>query len=205
VRGCALQNGRPTACYISSQNDGRGGAYAENGQVMELLPEECEQKNREARTAAAQAEEQARQRANQQAQIEQQRRAAAAAQVVRDDEARGYKHVTLKDLLLDGKTYAAGGTKLVISGFYKMHGRHDERLYESYDDFMIHSLNNLETSYVALLTEAGSRSMREYLMRCAAGIGCSVTILGHVSSCVEINIFGAKTGDFCFVAEDMRS
>ena len=158
-----------------------------------------------ARPALA-AEEEAFQRtvadAQRTAQQAQQKQAAAAAQVVRDEAALGYKHVTVRDLLLDGRTYSSDGTKVAAAGFYKSSGRHDERLYISYDDLMMHTYQPDEARYFGLLTDGGSRTLREYLMRCVAG--CNITILGHLDRCVETNLFGDKTQDVCLAAEDLR-
>ena len=167
-----------------------------NGHPVLLTPTQCEEKNAQALHE--------RQRAAQQAQADQQKLAAADAQIVRDEERRGYKHVTLKDLLLDARAYAANAAKVAVSGFYKLHGRRDERLYASYNDLMMHTYQSVEASYIGLLTDDGNRPLREYLMRCGATFGCEVTILGHVSPCVETNVFGATAGDFCLVAEAMR-
>ena len=161
-----------------------------DGNPQRVSREQCEQEN--ARSLAA--EEEAFQRtvadAQRTAQQAQQKQAAAAAQVVRDEAALGYKHVTVRDLLLDGRTYSSDGTKVAAAGFYKSSGRHDERLYISYDDLMMHTYQPDEARYVGLLTDGGSRTLREYLMRCVAG--CNITILGHLDRCVETNLFGAK-------------
>ena len=77
------------------------------------------------------------QRASQEAK---QKHVDVAAQIVNDEAARGYKRVTVKDLYLDAKSYAANQTKLAVSGFYKSSGRHDERLYLSHDEYMMHTL-----------------------------------------------------------------
>jgi hypothetical protein len=108
----------------------------------------------------------------------------------------------VRDLLLDGRTYASDGTKVAAAGFYKLNARRDERLYISYDDFMMHTFQPVEARYVGLLTDGGSRALREYLMRCVAG--CNVTILGHLDRCVETNVFGAMAQDVCLVADDIR-
>jgi hypothetical protein len=175
------------------------------GQPQWLTREQCEQENE--KSLSAEKEAFWAQRAAQQAQ---QKQAAIAAQIVRDDEARGYKHVSVKDLLLDGKAYAANETKVSVSGFYHAQSRQNERLYDSYDDFLMHTLNPsgfgyVEALNVGLITEDGSRTMREYFLgaRCSVA-GCGVTILGHIGECVETNAFGRTAHDLCLVAEDMR-
>jgi hypothetical protein len=140
------------------------------------------------------------------AQEAQQKRAAVAAQIVSAEAARGYKRVTVKDLYLDAKTYATNQTKLAVRGFYKSSGHHDQRLFSSYDEYMMHTLNPSTFGYaeglnVGLITDDGSRSLREYLLRCVAG--CNVTILGHANQCTATNVFGATSHDVCLVADDM--
>ena len=135
------------------------------------------------------------------AQEAQQKHDAVIAQIVRDEAARGYKRITVKDLYLDGKFYAANETKVAVPGFYKTYGRHNERLYGSYNDFMMHNFQSVEALHIGLITEDSSRNLREYLLRCVAG--CNVTILGHVGHCVETSVFGATAQDICLVAEDM--
>jgi hypothetical protein len=202
-----------TVCFIHHLNTSASTPYiGPDGRAVGMTPAQCQQANADAQIAEQQAQQQAQQqhaedaqRAAQERQAEQQKRAPAEAQALRKEEARGYKPVTLKDLLLDARAYSsANAVKVSISGFYKLNGRHDERLYASYNDFMMHTYQSVEATYVGLITDRGSRAMREYLMRCGATIGCPVTILGHVSPCVETNAFGAATGDFCLVAEDMR-
>lgn len=190
-----------TPCLVQHINTAATTTYAgPDGQAIPLTPAECQQANAQSLATEQQA---AQQRAAQDAQAEQQRSAAAAAQAARDEEARGYKHITMNDLLLDGRAYAGNETKIAVKGFYKLQGRRDERFYISYNDFMMHTYSSVAANYVGLLTENGSRPLREYLLRCGNSIGCEVTILGHVSPCVETNVFGATTGDFCLVAEDV--
>ena len=205
-----------TVCFIHHQNT-PGTPYplttvytGADGRAVPLTPEQCRQADADAQIAEQQAQQQRAaetQRAAQLAQADQQRRDAAAAQIVREEEARGYKHVTVKDLLLDGKVYAANETKVSVSGFYHAQNRQNARLYDSYNDFMMHTMNPSAFGYVealnvGLISEDGSRTLREFLLRCVAG--CGVTILGHIGQCVETNAFGRQSDDFCLVAEDMR-
>ena len=96
-----------TVCFIHHPNTPVTTAYTgPDGRAVPMTPEQCQQANADAQIAEQQAQQQRAadaQRATQEAQAEQQKRAAAAAQVIRDDESRGYKHVTVKDLLLDHK------------------------------------------------------------------------------------------------------
>jgi hypothetical protein len=138
------------------------------------------------------------------AQDAQRKQAAIAAQIVRDEEARGYKHVTVKDLLLDGRTYAQNETKIAVSGFYKAYGSHNERLYGSDSERALAEQTANRTGSIGMISENGSRTLREYLLRCSSYGGCNVTILGHIGQCTETNTFGVATHDVCLVAEDMR-
>jgi len=178
-----------------------------DGQPQRLTREQCEQENANSQSAEEQAFQRTMADTQRAAQEAQQKRAVVAAQVVRDEASRGYKRVTVKDLYLDAKTYAAGQTKLAVQGFYHSNGRHDQRLYLSYDEYMMHTLNpaafgNAEGLNVGLITDDGSRSLREYLLRCVAG--CKITILGHADQCTATNAFGATSHDVCLVAEDME-
>jgi hypothetical protein len=71
------------------------------------------------------AKEMRRHRDEEKARDDQQRRFDA---VLLDEAQRGYHHVTLKDLYLDGKKLSANQTKVAVAGFYKAYNRHDERL-----------------------------------------------------------------------------
>jgi hypothetical protein len=162
-----------------------------------LTLQECQQANASAADAKWQAQQRADQEARQAAQAERLKRAAMTAQAVSSEEARGYKPVTFKDSILDAKACAAEhDVKVSVPGFYKPYGRWDERLYASYDDFMMHTYHSVEARYIGLITDGGSCNLQDYLMQCGATIGCPITILGHVSPCTEANVFGAATGDF---------
>lgn len=173
-----------------------------DGQPQRLSAEWCEQENvnaqREDEHAFLRSMADAR-RANQEAQ---QKHAAVVEQIIREEAARGYKRVTVKDLYLDAKLYAANQTKLAVPGFYKANGPHNQRLYDSYGDFMMHMYQSVEALNVGLITEDGSRALRETLLRCVAG--CRVTILGRADQCVLTNAFGATSHDVCLVAEDLE-
>jgi hypothetical protein len=200
--GGALSGLHPRSiCYVYHQNSPTPTTYTgPDSQAVPLTADECGMANAEARANDQRAEQQRQAAAAQDAQ---QKRAAT---VIQAEEARGYtRQITVKDLILDARMYAANGTKVVVTGFYKLQGRRDERFYVSFNDLMMHSYSNVGASYVGLLTENGTRPMREYLMRCGSTNGCQVTILGHVSPCVETNAFGTSTGDLCLVAEDMRA
>ncbi len=173
-----------------------------DGQPQRISPQLCEQENRSSLDAEEAAYQQSVAASQQAAEDANRKHSAALAQTVRAEEARGYKRVSVKELYLDSKSYAASGLKVAVRGFYKASGRHDERLYSSYDDFMMHTFQNVEALYIGLVTENGSRSLREALLSCQAG-GCNATILGHVDRCVATNVFGASSQDVCLVAEDI--
>jgi hypothetical protein len=175
-----------------------------DGSTQQLTREQCAQENVKSQSAEEEAYQQSVASAQRAAQMEQQKHDAFVAQVVRDEAARGYKNVTVKDLYLDSKAYAASETKVSVSGFYKSYGRHKERLYNSYNELMMTAFQpGVEALSIGLLTDDGNRTLREYLLRCVAG--CGVTVLGHVGQCVENNVFGATSHDVCLVAEGMRA
>ena len=179
-----------------------------DGNPQLLTSEQCARENVKAQVAAAEAYQlsvaNAQRAAQEEQQKEQKKHDAFVAQTIHDDAASGYKHVTVKDLYLDSKAYAASGTKVSVSGFYKSYGRHKERLYNSYNELMMVAFQpGVQALSIALLTDDGTRKLREYLLRCMAG--CGVTILGHVDQCVETNVFGATDQDICLVATDVRA
>jgi hypothetical protein len=171
-----------------------------DGQPTRTSPEQCEQENQKSLAAEEVAYQQSTAASQQAAADAQRKRAAELAAIVRDEESRGYKRISVKDLYLDGKSYAAGGARVAVHGFFKARDRHDERLYSSYDDFMMHSFQSTDALYVGLLTENGSRQLRESLLSCQAG--CNVTILGHVDQCLETRLL-ATSSEVCLVADDL--
>lgn len=200
-----------TICFIWGTGSSPAAPYVgPDGHTVPLTRQQCQEANAEAQRqelqdtqkAEQQQEEQA-QRAAQEAQKKQQEHFDAAKVAALLDEERGYKHITMTDLLLDRKDYATNGGGVAVVGFYKLQGRRDERLYISYDDFMMHTFQSVEAQYIGLITDNASRSLREYLMRCGEAAGCNVTILGHIRQCSETNAFGATAEDLCLVADDM--
>jgi hypothetical protein len=172
-----------------------------DGRPQRMNSQQCAQENERSLAAEELAYQQTMAASQQAAEDERRRRSAALAQVVRAEEARGYNRISLKDLYLDGKSYAASGAKVAVRGFFKAGGRHDERLYSSYDDFMMHSFQSTEALYIGLLTENASRHLRESLLNCQAG--CNVTILGHVDECLETRLLSGASNEVCLVAEDI--
>ncbi len=171
-----------------------------DGQPARISAEQCEQENQKSLAAEEVAYQQSTAASQQAAADAQRKRAAELAAIVRDEESRGYKRISVKDLYNDRKTYAPSCAKVAVHGFFKARARHDERLYSSYDDFMMHSFQSTDALYVGLLTENGSRRLRESLLSCQAG--CNVTILGHVDQCLETRLL-ATSDEICLVAEDL--
>jgi hypothetical protein len=172
-----------------------------DGQPQRITSQQCAQENERSLAAEELAYQQTTAASQQAAEDDRRRRSTALAQVIRAEEARGYARVTVKDLYLDGKSYAASGARVAVRGFFKASGRHDERLYSSYDDFMMHSFQSTEALYIGLLTENASRRLRESLLSCQAG--CNVTILGHVDQCLETRLLSGTSNEVCLVAEDI--
>jgi len=196
-----------TVCFVHHQNTRLTNTFVgPDGHEVPLSPNECRQVNEETLLEDQKAQQDRmadQQRAAEETRLLKQKRDAAVAQTIRDEVARGYKQATVKDFLLDGKLYAASETKLAVSGFYKLYGRNDQRLYGSYNDFMMHTFQTVEAQHIGLVTDSGSRNLREYLLRCAAA-GCNITILGQAKECVATNVFGATSSDICLVADNMR-
>jgi len=202
--GCAGRAGLfQTVCFIQTQS-GSVPYVGPDGRAAPLTAPECAQKNQEAHAAQEQwAVMQEQERSNRQiaagidAAIDQAKQEA----VLRKEAAAGYKRVTVKDLYLDGKSFAANQTRVSAFGFYKQVNRRDERLYNSYDEYMQRALNGLDALYVGIITEGGSREMRAALLTCPGG--CGARLLGHVARCVETNALGRTADDICLVAEDI--
>jgi hypothetical protein len=178
-----------------------------DGNPQRLTPEQCQQENEKSLRAEEEAFQRTMAEARAVQQAQQKKEAAVVAEVVRSEEARGYKRVTVKELYIDGKAYADSQTKVSVFGFYKAFARHDERLYNSSDEYMMHTLNpgaygGAEALRVGLLTEAASRNLRAAFLNSCEG-GCRVRILGHVDHCVETSVFGRSSHDICLVAEDL--
>ena len=206
VTGCAgplvgtprMGAGLGFACKIERPNSSETFFTGNDGRPMFMTPAECAAANEQAQRRQAE-----QQLAAQRQQEERQRADLAASEALLREKMLGYEQTTVKDLLLDAKVLESKNAKLAVTGFYKPLGRHNERFYVSYNDYMMHTYQSIEATNVGLLTADGSRRLREYLQRCVAG--CELTILGHITSCVETNPFGASTTDFCLTADDMRA
>jgi hypothetical protein len=176
-----------------------------DGQPQRISREQCQQENDRSLAAEEDAFQRTMADAQRATQNAQQKQQEAEAKIEADELARGYQHVTVQNLIIDGRTYESSRAKVSVSGFYKLNGRRDERLYTSYGDVMMHLYQPTDARYVGLITDGGSHALRAYLMQCGDRVGCDVTILGHVSPCVETNAFGTSSSDVCLVAEELRS
>jgi hypothetical protein len=193
-------------CLIASPNGASKVYTGPDGKAVPMTGPQCVQANEEARRGEAEAlrvRAADEQRVAQRQTAERQRVQTRLEQVINQEKALGYRHQTVRDLLLDGKALAAQAAKVSVTGFYKALNRRNERFYVSYNDYMMHQYQSVEAQNIGLLTSDGSRRLREYLLRCEQG--CQLTILGHVTACVETNAFGRSTSDFCLAADDMRA
>jgi len=149
-------------------------------------------KNQQEREEEVRQEAERRARAEQARNAEIERNQKMVEARVAADEARGYRHVELKDFVLDRKTIALG-TKRAMTGFYAVAGQLEalSAVPEIHDRF----------PYAVLLTNSASRKSRERFLNCRTGV-CRLTVLGHTTQCV-ITAFGMPTRtDVCLAVED---
>ena len=190
----AASNPLMTACVIHSPA-GTPFYTSQDGGAVRLTPTQCGKKNDEAAAAVPQVQQTQKQYGSPPLQLHTQaqseKEAPRTPRFTPSQDVRGYKRVSFKDVLIDEKYYVESGAKIAVTGLYKSQAHHHQRLYASYNDFMMHMYQSVEASYIGLISEDGTRSLREYLMQCSQRIGCELTILGHVSSCTATNAFGA--------------
>lgn len=119
---------------------------------------------------------------------EQQELAAAVAKHIQEDEALGYKHMSITDFQLDNKTMRPGA-KLALSGIYQRSGQL-ETLKEGW-------LPNAPKAF--LLTDSATRETRARLLRC---IGyCPLTVVGHIAKCSLTWAGNEVSNKVCVVVE----
>lgn len=133
------------------------------------------------------------------AESEQQLRTAIAKKIAADD-ARGYKHISFDDFVLDGRTMAENHAKVSISGRYVKYGSVEYLTPSPMASARLNSVGDTGES-VGLLTDQADRNTRKYFLECqksnqTLALGCGVTLLGHVTTCVK-TIFLNATNEPC--------
>lgn len=124
------------------------------------------------------------------------------------DEARGYQSITVETFALDGKDLAAKAAKVLLRGAYVRTGNLD-LLYANTKAVMTTKSYGQQQPNVSLLTEDAAREFRQRLLDCrsnpaTAQFGCSVTVIGHVTTCTLTNAFGARREEPCVAVADGR-
>jgi hypothetical protein len=136
--------------------------------------------------------------------------AEATAGAAKDAERRktvtadGYRLMTVRDFLLDGRELAANQTRVALEGTYTRDGNLDV-LYTSRKDLMM--LRGNTQFRVSLLTDDASRSLRQTILQCQSSgiqnIGCEgLAVKGHATTCSVWNAFGATHEEPCVAVED---
>jgi hypothetical protein len=181
---CDFPNKQYGLCWIANTEKGRAlQAQDEEQQRLKEQRDREEQSRQEAiRQAQARSELQARQ----------DRQAQAVRERIAADEKRGFKHVSIKDFLLDSKTVPLG-TKQAVTGFYVVYGKL-EALSEApaIRDYFPH---------IFILTDKAPREVRAKLLNCRVG-PCRLVLMGRTAKCV-ITVLGAPTTtDVCLAVDD---
>ena len=120
------------------------------------------------------------------------------------DAAKGYKHIPFNDFELDAGRALRYGSKIAITGDYKMQGQL-ELLAANAISYQLNS-----TYKIVLLTKDAPRDTRKTLIEmksgtCGMGGYCKVTVLGRVSQC-EITWLGHKVRETsCLLVDEIRN
>jgi hypothetical protein len=132
------------------------------------------------------------------------RHAQDAAKRRQADAAKGYKHIQFNDFELDAGRALRYGSKIGITGDYKMQGQL-ELLAANAISYQLNS-----TYKIVLLTKDAPRDTRKTLIEmksgtCGMGGYCKVTVLGRVSQC-EITWLGHKVRETsCLLVDEIRN
>lgn len=121
---------------------------------------------------------------------------------MKEDESRGYKYISIEDYQLDANTMRLG-QKLIVTGYYEVEGN-----YQTLSQYPTITISN---GYkINVLTDNSPRSARKKLidlqrsMPCARYRPCSLTLLGHITSCRH-TYMGMKVRDtVCLDVDDIR-
>jgi hypothetical protein len=109
------------------------------------------------------------------------------------DEARGYKHVSFTDFILDYKTMPVG-SKRAVKGIYQSLGNLE---------ILVASLIN-DTPRVVLLTDSAPREVRAKLLDFTCRqIFCEVLLLGHTTRCTVTWAGRPVRSDVCLAVDGM--
>jgi hypothetical protein len=132
------------------------------------------------------------------------RHAQDAAKRRQADAVKGYKHIQFNDFELDAGRALRYGSKIGITGDYKMQGQL-ELLAANAISYQLNS-----TYKIVLLTKDAPRDTRRTLIEmksgtCGMGGYCKVTVLGRVSQC-EITWLGHKVRETsCLLVDEIRN
>jgi hypothetical protein len=117
------------------------------------------------------------------------------AEQVRKEKERGYQPITFEDFVLDRKEFIAANAKIAIRGFYKKEGG-EELLLQS-------PISGQDDQSIALLTEDAPRDTRKYFLQCRESLSaCPITVLGYVTKCTQMTLYGTTSELACVAVED---
>jgi hypothetical protein len=123
------------------------------------------------------------------------------------DEAKGYRHISVDDFLLDGKVLTDKEAKIAINGVYLREGNLDY-VFTSRRAAVMDRDGQAQPN-VPILTDGATREFRQQQLNCLSNPGCAsfgreVTVLGHASICKLTNAFGVERDTPCVDVEDGR-
>ncbi len=149
--------------------------------------------------SAERQEQQSRQQFRQQAELKNQ-----AA-----DEARGYRRISFETFMLDSRDLVTEAARVSLSGEYIRRGNQDV-LYANKGAAMNATRGGMHPPEVPLLTEHAPRAFRKLLLSCQSDpgstqFGCTVTVLGWITTCTWTAPFGRSREEPCLAVEDGRS
>ena len=130
------------------------------------------------------------------------------ADQVEGDRTRGYQPTSIETFVLDGRNLASKGAKVSLNGVYMREGNLDI-LYADVRAAMLDTRQGLHQPSVALLTDDAPRDFRQHLLICqsnpmSAQMGCSITVLGRVTTCTLSNALGSTRQEPCVDVEEGR-
>jgi len=124
------------------------------------------------------------------------------------DDAQGYKRISVETFELDARTLAANQSRVSLKGAYLSDGNVAWLLPGQLDVIrVLHEPGAARTvSKVPLLTDDAGRELRQQLLRCRANPNaqCSLVVRGHVTTCQSTTSLGAQLEMPCVAVETGR-
>lgn len=119
--------------------------------------------------------------------------------------------ISVEQFAIQGPKLALRGTKLLVSGAYIREGD-TEYIYANSTAIEMEMVpgSSMHEARIALLTNDASDNARTRFLTCgedpaASQIGCSITVEGTATTCVQTSAFGATRNLPCLDVQDIRS